>query len=126
MDFDPAVFLKLGQLLCSNEYIYYNCLIFKEDIDRYNKDNDDKEDQETKNKFKKIIIEGISKYNEKNNKLKRLKNELEILNNEIIEIKLIKDREINSFVLDKYKIYEETIRNLIILKDEIEQQIREL
>ena len=104
-DFDPAVFLKIGELLCSDEYIYYNGLVFQEDIDRYNRDKENEETIKTKNK--KNIIEGISKYKEKS-----LKHELEILKSEITEIKnknikLIKDFKINSFVLEKYKIYEE-------------------
>ncbi len=139
-EFDPAVFLKIGQLLCSEEYIYYGGLVFQEDIDRYNHDKE----EEHKAKFKSLIIEGINEYNKKietKNKIRKiilegvykrqnnsLITEINNLKKEITEltnknIYLIKNNEINSYISEKYKIYEETIIKLIILKDELEQQL---
>lgn len=120
-DIDPTVFLKIGQLLCSEEYIYYNGLVFQEDIDRYNRD---KEDEETKNKFKNIIIECIAEYNQskeiKNKLKKKIMEEIYNLENEIEELVnkkyyLIK----NTFILEKQKIYEETLIKLNNLKQKM-------
>ena len=41
-NFNPNIFIKIGQLLCSDEYIYYNGFFFQEDIDRYNQDEENK------------------------------------------------------------------------------------
>lgn len=149
-EFDPTIFLKIGQMLCSEEYIYYGGLIFQEDIDRYNRDKEEenKNKIDTKNKIKNLIITGINEYKNKidtKNRIKKiifdavqehnkklqntfLNNEIDNLKNEIKKLKnknnyLINNNEINNYVSEKYKIYEETIIKLIILKDELEQQL---
>jgi len=83
-NFNPGIFIKIGQLLCSDEYIYYNGFFFQEDIDRY------EQDEEIIYTIKKNILTDIHNYFtiRNNNEVKELKIQIIELKIQIKELQI--------------------------------------
>ncbi len=105
---DPQAFINLGQLLYTN-----NDLIF-EDIFQY--DN-----------YRYLIVEGIKNY--KNTKLIELKKDISKLKKEIKQLLnkkkiFVKNKKNYSYILQKNKIYEDTIQKLTHLYNNLKNQLQ--